>query len=114
MEIRMKNAMKGLGLTVAIAFCITGFGRATQAALIFPTANGVSQTQLSLVVTSLANGDSLFTTTDSVTNNNAFTVNGIYEVVRARDINGSVSQWDNAAQLWRLGALTTRPVKGSE
>ena len=85
----------------------------SQAGLSFPTATGVSQTQLSLVITNLSNGDLLYTTTDRVTNNNTFAVNGIYEVVVGRNINGGAAQWDNTNQRWVAGSLTTKALNAS-
>jgi hypothetical protein len=105
--------IKWLALLVATLVHVTGFERAAQAALIFPTATGVSQVQLGLVVTTLGNGDRLFTTTDRVTNNNASAVIGVYEVASARNINDQPALWDNTAQLWRLGGLTTVAVNAT-
>jgi hypothetical protein len=101
------------GILTSALIWVIGFTGSAQAGLIFPTASGLSQTQLSLVVSTLPDGNLLYTTTDLITNNNAFAVNGIYEVAVSRNINGNPAQWDNADQLWVLGSQTTKAINAS-
>jgi hypothetical protein len=92
---------------------IPGLGSKAQADLIYPVANGVTAGQVDLSVTRLPNGNNLWVTTIEVTNTNAFPVPGIFQVVTGRDMNGSKAQWDNAAQLWRLGGQTAKATNAA-
>jgi hypothetical protein len=104
----MCPAMRRTVLLAAAFVSAAGSAGPARAALIYPTANGLTLTQLSLVSTTLANGDILFTATNRLTNGNSFAVDGIYELVTSRSISGIAATWDNANQLWRAGQLTGR------
>ena len=90
--------------TLILVFATAG---PAQAALMYPTATGITQKQLNFTSETLPNGNTLFTTTDQLTNTNAFALTGVYEVVTSRRINGSMAQWDDANHRWVLDTLFT-------
>jgi hypothetical protein len=108
-----RSAMRGWGLMAAVLILVAGPTGTARAALVYTTASGLTQTQTNLVITTLANGNLLYATTNVITNNNGFAVEGIYQVVTSRTINGAAATWDDANQLWRAGTLFTRAVNAS-
>lgn len=89
-------------LTVALGAALSAHGQ-------FYKTTSLSYSQLSLVITPLPDGNNLWTTTVNVTNTTVAPVR-VYDVTTGLLLDGSPSNWDNAASAWTLGSKVSQSV----
>src|SRR5947209_5079486 len=101
------------GLAIVSFLAVASGVIPAHAALIYPTVSNITQTQLSSTLSPLPDGNTLSTTVVSLTNNNAFAIADVYEVVVTRSLNGNPALWNDALQQWERGGLVSKAVNAA-